>query len=105
MITFWIIFIGMGILFVPFAIMFAVCGADTGIRIGGTIVCIALWLFTSFCFVIDEDNDAKVWNNGNCSECGGEYVFSGASEYRGDTDYYYTCEDCHHTIETNGIKK
>ena len=46
------------------------------------------------------------WNNGVCENCGGEYKFSSAVHIRNSGDYYYyTCEDCGHTIKTHDIMK
>lgn len=46
------------------------------------------------------------WNNGVCTECGGKYRFSGATHLRNGGDYYYySCEDCDHTIKTNILMK
>ena len=50
--------------------------------------------------------DADKWNNGHCSECGGDYVFSSATSVRGWGDeYFYTCEDCGHTIKTQQLMR
>lgn len=46
------------------------------------------------------------YNGGVCSECGGEYRFSSAEHYKNSGDlYYYTCEDCGHTVTTFSIQK
>ena len=51
-------------------------------------------------------NDYSKWNNGVCTECGGEYEFTSATAVRGwGSEYYYTCEDCGHTIKTQRIMK
>lgn len=41
------------------------------------------------------------YNNGICTECGGEYRFSGADR----SQYYYTCAECDHTIRSNKLMK
>ena len=47
-------------------------------------------------------NDCDTFNNGICTQCGGEYRMSGATEIRmGSETFYYTCQECGWTIETN----
>jgi hypothetical protein len=74
-------------------------------RIIGLIIVIVFSLFFGWCSTVSVTIDQEVWNNGHCTECGGEYKFNGASKYRTRGYYYYTCENCDHTIETNTIKK
>jgi len=46
------------------------------------------------------------WNNGICELCGGAYQFSSASHvHNGGDRFYYTCEDCGHTIITYSLMK
>lgn len=52
----------------------------------------------------DAEGDHDHWNNGYC-ECGGQYQFSSATNYRGSKDYYYTCDKCGHTEEFHAIMK
>lgn len=52
----------------------------------------------------DAEGDHDHWNNGYC-ECGGQYQFSSATNYRGSKDYYYTCDKCGHTEEFSQIMK
>ena len=54
----------------------------------------------------DAKTASKHWNNGICEICGGAYKFSGGTHLRNRGDrYYYTCENCDHTIETYSIMK
>ena len=49
-------------------------------------------------------NNRDDFNNGVCVQCGGEYCMSGATSTRmGSKTFYYTCQDCGWTIETNGL--
>ena len=49
-------------------------------------------------------NDCNTFNNGVCVQCGGEYRMSGATRTRmGSETFYYTCENCGWTIETNSL--
>ena len=52
-----------------------------------------------------EEIENKSYNNGICTICGGEYEFAGGSRYRNHSEYYYTCENCGHTITTSSIMK
>ena len=61
------------------------------------IVCVSL--FT-------QKNDEKNYNDGICTECGGNYIFSSAVHvHYCDDNYYYTCDKCGHTIQTNKLMK
>lgn len=54
------------------------------------------------CRQASEANEAiAAYNNGICTECGGKYHFSGS----GLVWYYYTCEQCDHTIRSKVIMK
>lgn len=56
--------------------------------------------------VADAKNANKHWNNGACEICGGTYKFTGATYIRNSGHrYYYTCENCDHTIMTYSLKK
>lgn len=48
-------------------------------------------------------NDRDEFNNGVCIKCGGEYRFSSSTRYRMSETFYYTCQDCGWTIETNHL--
>lgn len=42
---------------------------------------------------------AVEWNDGICSDCGGNYVFQQAIGHRTLTDYMYVCDKCGRKIE------
>lgn len=48
-------------------------------------------------------NDRDGFNNGVCVKCGSEYRFSSSTRYRMSETFYYTCQDCGWTIETNHL--
>lgn len=48
-------------------------------------------------------NDRDEFNNGVCIKCGGECRFSSSTRYRMTETFYYTCQDCGWTIETNHL--
>lgn len=105
MTQFLICFGFMGLLFVPAILMFLICGCTWGNKIGGAIACLLFWLTISDAMVAEAKWDADLWNNGICSVCTGEYKFSSATKYRTSHHYYYTCENCDHTIELNSLMK
>ena len=78
-------------------------------RIYGGLVgmTLTLGLFFVFVFAAKEQNKAMTerYNNGICTVCGGDYEFSGATRSNTSQYYFYTCEDCGHTIEVNKIMK
>ena len=71
------------------------------------LVLIALLLIGGFFGVCWQDDEAlKDYNHGICTECGGNYHFSSGIHYKySRNEYYYTCEDCGHTIVTYSIMK
>ena len=105
MAEFWVCFGVMGLVGVPAILLFALGGADAVHKIGGSAVVLAFWLLISVACTFEMKWDAEDWNNGICSVCEGEYKFSGATKYRTSHYYYYTCENCDHTIELNSLMK
>ena len=103
--AFWICFGFMGLIFVPAILMFLICGCTWGNKIGGAIACLVFWVLISGAFALEDNYDNEMWNNGVCSVCEGEYNFSGATKYHTSHHYYYTCDDCGHTIEINQLMK
>ena len=100
---FWICFGFLGLLFVPVILLFLICGCTWGNKIGGAIACLLFWLAISGVMYAEDKQDNEMWNNGICSVCEGDYNFSGATKYRTSHHYYYTCDDCGHTIEVNQL--
>ena len=103
--VFWICFGFFGLAFVPAILMILICGYTWRIKIGGAIVCLFFWLAISSAMYAEDKWDNEMWNNGICSVCEGEYTFSSATKYRTSHHYYYTCDDCGHTIEINQLMK
>lgn len=67
---------------------------------------ILMFLFLIVGTLAEKKIDKKIYNNGVCTECGGNYVFSGAAHVKNSDDiYYYTCDKCGHTIRVNRIMK
>ena len=67
------------------------------------IALVITFVFATMLYKNYEENHDR-WNNGYC-ECGGQYQFSSATNYRGSKDYYYTCDKCGHTEEFSSIMK
>ena len=91
------------VLFVPLALTSLTCGVTTKDKIGGAIFSVVIWLMLSGALYSEAKYDDEMWNNGICSACSGDYIFNGATKYRTSHHYYYTCEDCGHTIEINSF--
>ena len=74
----------------------------------GKIIAILVALAISFGVATmlykEQEGNHDRWNNGIC-DCGGEYQFSSATNYRGSRDYYYTCDECGHTERFSQIMK
>lgn len=54
-----------------------------------------------------KQNETELWNNGICTECKkGEYIFTSSSHIKNSSDiFYYTCNNCHHTVGFHKIMK
>lgn len=75
---------------------------------GGKIIAILITLAIAFSFATliykEAEGNHNRWNNGYC-ECGGQYQFSSATNWRGSKDYYYTCDKCGHTEQFSSLMK
>ena len=73
-------------------------------KTGFLISAILLIIFTSIFYGLSSYYDKAqidTWNNGICTECGGEYKFKNAY----NSSYFYACEDCDHVIKLEELKK
>ena len=88
-----------------FPLMIAILAPETcrG-KIIAILVALAIAFGVATLLYKDAEGDHDRWNNGYC-ECGGQYQFSNATNYRGSKDYYYTCDKCGHTEEFHAIMK
>ena len=66
------------------------------------IICCAVFFGLGVMVGQEHINNRDTFNNGVCIQCGGEYRMSGATKIlMGRETFYYTCQDCGWTIETN----
>lgn len=65
-----------------------------GVIVGTLISCLIGFGFVSCC-AIEENNAAKTWNNGACSQCETPWHLQSVAKSRHNTTYYYTCENNH----------
>lgn len=87
---------------------YGIGNSDGEHRISGIVVAIiivAAIILIFWASFTQERTKNEHYNNGICTICGGEYEFSGATRTNTSQYYYYTCEDCGHTIEVNRIMK
>ena len=47
----------------------------------------------------EQYENEKIYNDGICTDCGGNYEFVSAAKYKNTTYYYYVCDDCGKIIE------
>lgn len=88
-----------------FPLMIAVLAPETWRgKIIAILVALAIGFGIATLLYKDAEGNHDRWNNGYC-ECGGQYQFSSATNYRGSKDYYYTCDKCGHTEEFHAIMK
>ncbi len=71
----------------------------------GMVIMASLMSMVYFGAKYEAEKDEKLYNNGICSECGGEYHLVGASNSRGNKHYVYECSECLCTVELNSRMK
>lgn len=92
-----------GVIFFPVIMVLLIKEPDKRLKLQVGAGIVAFWLFLSLITTLTYFKDENDWNNGLCTECKGEYNFSGATGYRISHHYYYTCDNCGHTIETQTL--
>ena len=71
----------------------------------GAVIAVAIIVLFIGAYLDQNKIEVEYYNDGICTICGGEYEFAGGSRYRNCSEYYYTCENCGHTITTSSIMK
>ena len=98
---FYLAWAGMAI----FPLMFAFLATKTW---GGKIIAILIALAIAFGLATliykEAEGNRNRWNNGYC-ECGGQYQFSSATQWRSSKTYYYTCDKCGRTEEFSSLMR
>ncbi len=80
-----------------FPLMIAILAPETWHgRVIAVLIAIAIGFGVATLLYKEAEGNHDRWNNGYC-ECGGQYQFSSATNWRGSKDYYYTCDKCGHT--------
>lgn len=97
------LFVG-GIIGLPIGLIVAI-GRDTWWgKVLSFVICCAIFFGVGVLFRQEYANDYDIFNNGICVQCGGEYHMSGVTRTRmGSETFYYTCQNCGWTIETNSL--
>lgn len=89
-----------------FPLMIAFLAPETW---GGKIIAILVALAIAFGIATllykQSEGNYNRWNNGIHIDCGGEYQFSSATNWRGSKAYYYTCDKCGHTEEFSSLMR
>ena len=71
-----------------------------------TLFIVIIFVAGIFITIYESKTSKENYNNGICTECGGEYRFSSSEHIKNSGNkYYYTCKDCGHTVITYLIKK
>lgn len=72
----------------------------------GAIIAIAIGCAIGGMLTLESKGDDEAWNNGYCTECNEPYRFANAVHHKNSGDeYYYTCDNCGHTIKTHSLKE
>lgn len=101
MMEFWLIFIGLGLVWLPCALIFGIGREDIKDKIVGSLVCLVLWLVMSLALWGQSVYNAEQWNDGYC-DCGQHWELSGVTKTKnGSVTKYYSCPDCYEEIIIN----
>ncbi len=93
-----------GIIGLPVGLVIAIGRDHWWSKILAIVICCGIFFGFGCMFGQEHNNDIDKFNNGVCAQCGGEYRFSSATRTRmGSETFYYTCQDCGWTIETNSL--
>ncbi len=88
-----------------FPLMIAILAPETWhSRVIAVLIAIAIGFGVATLLYKEAEGNHDRWNNGYC-ECGGQYQFSSATNWRGSKNYYYTCDKCGHTEEFTSIMR
>ena len=91
-----------GLIGLPIGLIFAIERDTWRGKVLSFIICYSIFFGVGVLLGLDYANDCDTFNNGVCAQCGGDYRMSGATKTRmGSETFYYTCQDCGRTIETN----
>lgn len=89
-----------------FPLMFVILVPKTlGGKIITTLIAVAIAFGLATLIYKEVEGNRNRWNNGIHIDCGGEYQFSGATQWRSSKTYYYTCDKCGHTEEFSSLMK
>ena len=99
---FYLAWAGMAI----FRLMFAFIVSKTwGGKIIAILIAVAIAFGLATLIYKEAEGNRNRWNNGIHIDCGGEYQFSSATNWRGSKNYYYTCDKCGHTEEFSSLMR
>lgn len=99
---FWATF---GVIFVAAALLTFLIPDNKKERIITTVICVVVSFIAAVLIYSDAAKSADRWNNGIHIDCGGQYQFTSATNWRGSKDYYYTCDKYGHTEEFHSIMR
>lgn len=96
---FLIIFGILGIMCLPFMLMFLICGIDAKHKIGGAVFVLVFWFLFAGAMYGQEQGNNERWNGGYCP-CGSRWELVAVDRSRNGTEHkYYCCGDCYKEIE------
>lgn len=100
--SFWAIF---GVIFVAVALLTFLIPDNKKERIITAVICVAVSFIAAVLIYSDTTKSTERWNDGIHIDCGGQYQFTSATDYRGSKTFYYTCDKCGHTEEFHSIMR
>lgn len=99
MTNFWIVLGVSGLAWVPAMLLFLLGGVNKKTKVGGALVCLALWMFMSVALFSEAWVKNNDWNGGYC-ECGEHWELRATTKSRnGEVTKYYACPECFAEIE------
>lgn len=70
-------------------------------------IIVTVLLFVGLYIFVDQMNiscDDKVWNNGHCDVCEGNWEYEQAVGHKASTSYIYVCRKCGKRIEIHEMR-
>lgn len=96
-------FLMAGLLGLPVGVVIAIGRDHWWSKLLAILISCAICFGFGCMFGQENEHDTDKFNNGICEQCGGEYRFTSSTRYRMSETFYYTCQDCGWTIETNRL--
>jgi hypothetical protein len=96
------ILLSLFLVFLMIASLFIYCSDDiqSDIKIWFAVISIFIIIcYICLSYAVEDQQDKETWNGGYCPNCNIEWTLINVQQYKGEYDYYWTCENCNKVIE------